>query len=338
MAGGEGAQNELQDCEFWAQFAGPGRDGSTLLRVQGKSNAEGRSGYSRGDDGRLWRHDVKLDWHGYVEMRQDRMARLLLVAQGSEYLEWGNIFQNLQARADVTQLPGGHAFDLSCGVRYGIIGETVASEDAGGEVEADGTTGTAQVPAGIERQLAEVMGGEFVVFRDLVQDELKLSGEQRRKLSEKFGPHIQATMQLFERIKDLKPEDRERELQKHRQKSAENLSGELGGLLDAGQHSRLFQIQLQREGVFALLGQNEAFLKLNVTDEQRREFKLNVQAMQEAIQPLIKEAQLRGNPEGVGAKVMQIRKVHEGQIKAILTPQQKEQWRTLLGNRFDLDD
>jgi hypothetical protein len=95
---------------------------------------------------------------------------------------------------------------------------------------------------------------------------------------------------------------------------------------------------LQQEGVFALLGQNDASLKLNVTEEQRSRIMAIVQAMQEAIQPLIEEAQSRGNPENVGAKVMQIRKAHEGQIEAILTPLQQEQWRTLLGKPLDLDD
>lgn len=336
MAGGKGAQNELKQCEFWAQIAGPGRDGSTLLRIEGSSDAEGMSGDSRNDDGRLWRHDVKLTWHGYVEMKRDRMTRLLLVAQGWEHLKWANRFQDLQGRADVTHLPGGHAIDLSCGVRYGIIGEPVADEDAHGE-EAVVAIDTVQLPVGIERQLAEVLGGEFVVFRERVQDELRLSEEQKRKLTETFGPHVQETMRLFERIKELQPEDRERQLHEHRQKSAEKLSAELKAILNADQQSRLFQVQLRQAGAFALLGQNAAFLKLNISDEQRTGFMSVVQAMHETIQALIKEGQLRGNTD-LGPKVMKIRREYEGKIEAILTPLQKEQWQELLGKPFDLDD
>ena len=58
---------------------------------------------------------------------------------------------------------------------------------------------------------------------------------------ENFGRHIQATMRLFENIRDVKPEERESELQKHRQKSSEILSAELKAVLDADQQSREHQ-------------------------------------------------------------------------------------------------
>ncbi|HET6882164.1 MAG TPA: hypothetical protein VFI31_18515 [Pirellulales bacterium] len=337
LDGGKGAQNELKQCEFWAQTAGSGRDGSTLLRIEGSSHAEGMSGDGRNDDGRLWRHDVKLNWHGYVEMKRDRMICLLLVAHGRENLKWANLFQDLQGRADVTHLPGGHAIDLSCGVRYGIIGEPVADEDALGE-EAAVANGTVQLPTGIQRQLAEVLGGEFVVFRDRVQDELRLSKEQKQKLSGKFLPHVEATMGLFERIKDLQPADRERQLHEHRHKSAEKLSAELKAILNADQQSRLFQLQLQQAGAFALLGQNEAFLKLNITDEQRKQFTAVVQEMQKKIEPLMKEAQSGGNPQKIGPRILKIRKEHEDRIEAILSDVQNKQWKQMLGKPLDLGD
>jgi Spy/CpxP family protein refolding chaperone len=195
-----------------------------------------------------------------------------------------------------------------------------------------------QIPDEARRQLSQVLGGQFMIFRDKVQDELKLSNDQQQKLSEQFGPYVQATMQLFEKIKDLEPEEREKELQEHRRKSDEKLSAELKGVLDAKQQARLFQLQLQQGGAFALLGQNEAFLKLKITDEQRTKFMEVVQAMEESIQPLIKEAQSGGNPQEIHPKVMKIRKQHEGKIEAILTSEQKKQWKELLGKPFDLGD
>ncbi len=336
VAGGNGAHNELKQAEFWAQIVDRGSRSSVLLRIEGKSNAEGVSGDRQGGDGRLWRHDVNLTWHGYFEMKQDRMIRLLLVAQGWEHLEWGSIFQHLHGRADVRHLPGGHAINLSCAVRYGIIGAPVAAEDALSAEEARGANSVAQVSAGMPRQIAEMLGGQFIVFRQRVQDELKLSDEQRLKLMASFGPHVEATMRLVERIKELKSAERERELHIHRQQSAEELSADLAVILNAEQRSRLFQLQLQQEGAFALLSQNEAFLKLSITDQQREAFMAVVQSMHVTIEPLIKDAELRGRPEDVGSKVMRIRKQHEGKFEAILTPRQKEQWRELLGKRVDL--
>jgi hypothetical protein len=334
IAGGTGARNELKQCEFSAQISGPGHDGSVLVRIEGKSEAEGRSGGEPRGDGRLWQHAVELHWQGFIETKQDRMTRLLFVAHGSEKLKWANGFQDLPGRANVTHLPGGHTIDLNCGVRYGIIGEPIAEEDSLTDEEANGA---AQFPAGAERQLAEMLGGEFIVFRDRVQQELKLSDAQKRTVMKSFGRHMQATMRLFENIKDLKPEERESDLQKHRQKSSEILSAELKAVLDADQQSRLFQLQLQQSGVFALLGQNEAFLALGITDEQRSAIMSLVQSMQETIQPLMREAESRGNPDQIGPKVKQIRTEHEGRIEEILTSRQKQQWQRLLGERFDPD-
>ncbi len=343
VAGGPGAVNQLSECEFWAQKAEPGRNEPVLLSIEGKSDAagmsgEGRGGAGRSDDGRLWRHDVKLTWRGFIEMKGDRMARMLVVANGSERLKWGNQFQELKGQADVTQLPGGHAIDLDCAVRYGVIGEPVPAEDAVAADEIEVGNNGAPFPGEVQRHLAEVLGGQFLIFRDQVQVELKLSDDQRRKLMAHFGRHVQPTMQLFEKIKDLGPEERERDLQAYRRKAEEKLSAQLKGVLDAGQQARMFQLQLQQAGAFALLGQNEAFLKLKITDKQRMKFMEVVQAMQEKIQTVIRESQPGAMPDEIRAKVMKIREEHEGKIEAILTSEQNAQWKELLGKPFDFMD
>src|SRR3984893_7165217 len=74
--------------EFWAKAAG---DTPGQLRMEGTSDAAGvPSSEGEKADGRLWQHEVKLTWEGIIEMKKDRMIRLLLVARGSEKLKWGN--------------------------------------------------------------------------------------------------------------------------------------------------------------------------------------------------------------------------------------------------------
>ncbi len=97
-------------------------------------------------------------------------------------------------------------------------------------------------------------------------------------------------------------------------------------------------MQLQNVGGFALLGDNEAFKKLEITDEQRKQFMAVVQDMQKLIEPLAKEAQSSGNPEEIRAKAMKIREDHEEKIEAILSDAQKKQWKEMLGEPFDLGD
>jgi Spy/CpxP family protein refolding chaperone len=198
---------------------------------------------------------------------------------------------------------------------------------------------TAQVfPDEARKPLVEVLGGSFFVFRDKVQEELKLSDEQKQKLQEKFPEYVEATMKVFEKIKEATPEEGEKTMQDHRKESGEKLSALLKDVLDARQQHRLFQLQLQQAGVFALMGENPAFKSLKIADEQRKRFKEVIQEMEKKIEPLAKEGRTGGNPEETMAKAKKVRKEHEGKIEAILTDAQKKQWKELLGKPFDLND
>ncbi len=341
-AGGSG---RLKQCELWGQKVAGAKNGRTQIWVEGRSEVAGDqddSRLGRRSDGRLWEHEVQLTWEGLIEVEGKRTRRLLLLARGSEKLKWGNQSWNLKAERDVAHLPAGHPIDLSGGVRYGIIGEPVAPDQAAaaaeGEAPAPAAASAAQVPDEARKQLVEALGGPFIVFRDKVQEELKLSEEQKQKLLEKFSDHVQETMKVFEKIKDLKPREREKEIQEHRRKSDQKLSADLKDLLKPKQQDRLLQLQLQQSGAFALLGQHESFLKLKITDEQRKQFMNVVQEMQKKIEPLIKQAESGGNPEEIRPKVMKIRKAHEEKIEAILSDVQKKQWKEMLGKPFDFGD
>ncbi len=133
----------------------------------------------------------------------------------------------MKGQADVTVLVGGHAIDLSCGVRYGMIGEPVAVDEVG-DAEA--------------------------------------------------------------------PEEREKELHAYREQAQENLTAFLQGLLQEEQSKRLRQVMLQRDRLFALLGNAEITKELEITDKQRQQFGEVAQEMHKKIEPLVKKAQKGGNP------------------------------------------
>src|SRR5262245_11575864 len=84
-------------------------------------------------------------------------------------------------------------------------------------------------------ELVQALGGPFIVFRAKVQEELRLSDEQQHKLLEKLPGHVRETMHVFEKARDLKPEERERAMQEHRRKSDEKLSAVLKDVLDSRQ-------------------------------------------------------------------------------------------------------
>jgi hypothetical protein len=242
----------------------------------------------------------------------------------------------MKSQADVRVLPGGHAIDLRCGVRYGIFGEPIPADQAGAaEPPAQPPT---PIPDEARKQLVEALGGPFIIFRSNVQEDLKLAEAQKQQLLAKLPDYVQETMQRFEALKDAIPQEREQAMQEYRRKADAKLTALLKDVLDTKQQDRLFQVQLQQAGVFALLGQNPAFAKLKITNEQRQRFMTEVENMHKQIQGLVKEVESGGNPEEIFPKVREVRKVHAGRIEAILTDIQKKQWRELLGKPLHLDE
>jgi Spy/CpxP family protein refolding chaperone len=192
-------------------------------------------------------------------------------------------------------------------------------------------------PAEAGRQLTETLGPPFLVFRDKVQEELKLSDEQKKKLEKRLQDTVQDAMPFFQNLGDKKPEEREKELHAYVQKAQENLTAFLEGALKEEQFKRLRQVMLQREGLFAV-GHAEVMKELEITDKQRQQFGEVMEAMQKKVEPLVKEAQKDGKPEEIGPKMMKIRKEHEGKIEAFLSDAQKKQWKGMLGKPLDLGD
>ncbi len=107
-----------------------GPPGIVRLRIAGSSSVSGgMEGFDprQGGDGRRWSHTVSLKWAGFIDLKDNRIASLTLLAEGAEKLKWGNVGLQMAAGSgsDVSRLPAGHYIDLSCGVRYGLIGEPV---------------------------------------------------------------------------------------------------------------------------------------------------------------------------------------------------------------------
>jgi hypothetical protein len=198
-------------------------------------------------------------------------------------------------------------------------------------------TGTAfaqDIPDEARKQLAEAIGGPCIVIRDKVQDDLKLSTDQRGKLADKLPELGQETKAFFQRMERLDPAEREKALEEYRRKAHETLAAFLKETLKDDQLKRLRQVELQQAGAFALGG--EIGKELKITDDQRRQFAATVDDMRKQIEPLAKEAQTGGNPEEIRPKMMKIRKAHERKIEAILTEAQKSQWKEMLGKPLDL--
>ncbi len=187
------------------------------------------------------------------------------------------------------------------------------------------------------QMLQGMLGPRFNVFREKVQDELKLTGAQRNKLDERRDATLQEMQQTFEKAQDLKPEDRPKTIGEYRQKADQKLEAFLKETLKEDQLKRLRQLILQQEGMSAV-GQPDVAKELNMTDDQRKQFMTLMQDLHKKVEPLLKQAQEGGDPQEIGPKIMKLRKEQEGKLEAVLTDAQKKQWKEMLGKPFDLGD
>ena len=80
----------------------------------------------------------------------------------------------------------------------------------------------AQVPDENRKQLVEALGTPFIVFREKVLDELKVSDDQREKLMQYAMEQIMETGPFLDSLTETGPE-REKKLDEHRKNAREKL-------------------------------------------------------------------------------------------------------------------
>ena len=194
----------------------------------------------------------------------------------------------------------------------------------------------AQVPDENRKELVDALGPPFIVCRNKVLDELKVSDEQRDKLLQHIMEQIMETGPFLDSLTET-GEEREKKLNEHRKNAREKLAKVLKETLKAEQQKRLRQIQLQQERAFAL-GQDELVKELKITDQQRQQFVAITQELQRKVEPLIKEAQSGGKPEEIRPKVFKLRDEYAKKLEAALTDEQQKKWKDMLGKPFDLGD
>jgi hypothetical protein len=186
-------------------------------------------------------------------------------------------------------------------------------------------------------EMLQSFGPRFVVFREKVQDELKLTTEQKSKLNSRAFDFVQDAQEFFMGLQDAKPEERQKKHMEFAQKANAKLDTLLKDSLKDDQIKRLRQIELQMEGLFAI-GKPEISKELKITDEQRKQFMEVVQSLQQKVEPIVKQMQEGGDPNELRPKMMKVRMEHDRQIDAFLTEAQKAQWKEMTGKPFSLGE
>lgn len=162
-----------------------------------------------------------------------------------------------------------------------------------------------------------------------VQQELKASDEQAKKLDTLAEETRSKTTANREKLKDATKEERQ---EKMRETQAE-LHKSLVEILKPEQVKRFHQIQTQQAGVMAF-STPRVQKALSLTDDQKTKIReINEETMRSAREARTSAGDDR---EAAGKKIVEIRKDALGKVKALLTDDQKKSYSGLIGDPYEV--
>jgi hypothetical protein len=179
-----------------------------------------------------------------------------------------------------------------------------------------------------------------------VRSELKVTDDQNSKIRE-AGEEVRTGLQPpdvdFGSLRDASDEERQAartKMQEYMAKVDKEMRAKLAGILDETQMKRLQGLWAQRAGAVEALNNEEIAKDLKLTDEQKTTLKT-----QQDEQRAQRFGGGRGRGEGGGGggggaegfreRMEQARKASDEKALAVLTDEQKAQFDTIKGAKFD---
>jgi Spy/CpxP family protein refolding chaperone len=170
-------------------------------------------------------------------------------------------------------------------------------------------------------------GGAMLLSNKSVQKELKVSDEQAEKLNTLATETMAKNRERFQGFQDLSQEERQTKMREARAE----LEKSLDGVLKPEQVKRFKQIELQVGGMMAF-GQPRVQEALKLTDEQKEK----VRAIGEEAQGAMPSREdFQADREAAMKKRAEITKGATDKVCALLTEDQKKEWKELTGEPFD---
>jgi Spy/CpxP family protein refolding chaperone len=167
-------------------------------------------------------------------------------------------------------------------------------------------------------------GGPAMLLRnEQVQEELKLTDDQKTKLEEALRPQ---RGEGFRPGQDLSAEER-RELRERFAERREQQEKQINEILTSDQQKRLRQIQLQQRGLAALLDE-EVAKEVGVSEEQQNQIREVLRAQAAEQRELGRDASREDR--------QRLRQQTEEKALAVLTTEQKAKFEELKGEPADI--
>jgi len=158
-----------------------------------------------------------------------------------------------------------------------------------------------------------------------VQEDLKLTDDQVKKVDEQ----VEKQREVFAALRDLTPEER----QKEAATQAEATKKSLSEILKEDQLKRLKQISLQQRGGQALTDA-EVASALNLTTEQKDRITAIQDGVQSQMRELFQAGAAGGDREELQKKGQELRTATDQKILAVLTDAQQAKFKEMKGEPF----
>ena len=182
----------------------------------------------------------------------------------------------------------------------------------------------------------------MLLANDQVQEELKLTDDQKGKLRV-MGEKAMAEMrERFSGMRDLSEEERRAkfaEMQKEGEQRNKQIEAQLKEVLTTQQSERLGQIRLQQQGMMAV-GTPDVAKALGITEEQKEKLQAAGQEIQEKMRGMWQQVQdLEGEQRGQKMQQLsqEIGQAAEQKVKEILSTEQWETFQKMRGEPLKLE-
>ena len=179
------------------------------------------------------------------------------------------------------------------------------------------------------------MGGPQLLTNKSVQQELKLSEDQTKKIETVVQDVRKKHQDEFAALRNADQAERREKGAALMQKVSEETKKGLSGVLQPAQEKRFKQIELQTQGSRAF-ADPEVQKTLKLTDDQQEKIKtINEDAAKE-MREMFQGGGGRGNFQEAQKKMAELRKETMNRTQEVLTSGQKEQWKEMTGTPFEI--
>jgi len=175
------------------------------------------------------------------------------------------------------------------------------------------------------------MGAAGLLLNRSVQEELKITDEQRGKFKAAAEEYRHKHQKELERIRELKGKERFEKTRELVRSTSGEVRGAVKGILTEPQLKRLRQIELQQQGVLAF-GNPRIQKELKLSEKQRKEIRhIAEEGMNEAGQAW-REA--KGDREAAAKKLREVRHHNLDKTMKVLNADQRNHYKEMVGSPF----